>query len=237
MKMKSTTTIIILAVVLSLSIYSANAQTPILESEVILDKLRLNKGINGEETLQYSNLSGDPYLFKNFKKGKLVVYSGTKYDVNIRYDIFANAMHLENKGEVFAIIHPEKVMMLETDSLNFIFSKIIQSPDEKATNDGSYFILKADGKCRMLIKKNIRIQDSEPPILIEEAKPPKFVVTNDTYYLKLKDAGAVRVKNDKDLFSVLGEQEAALTKFIRSNKLKIKNVEDLAKIVTYYNSL
>ena len=103
--MKTTAVFFYMTFVFSICISSAQGQIPILESEAILDKLRLNKGINGVETLQYSNLSGDPYLFKDFKKGKLVVLSGAKFDVTIRYDIYANEMHLQNKGEIFAIIH------------------------------------------------------------------------------------------------------------------------------------
>ncbi len=231
------TTAVFFCVTFVFCISFAQGQIPILESEAILDKLRLNKGINGVETLQYSNLNGDPYIFKDFRKGKLVVLSGAKFDIAIRYDIYANEMHLQNKGEIFAIIHPEKVNRIETDSLTFIYSKFIKSPGEETTKDGSYFILQADGKCKLLIKKNMRIQDPEPPKLYQDAKPPKFVATSDTYYLKLKDASAARIKNEKDLFAVLGDQEAALDKFIRSNKLRIKNAEDLAKIVTYYNGL
>ncbi|MEI7524537.1 MAG: hypothetical protein WCJ95_09420 [Mariniphaga sp.] len=235
--MKTTAVFFYMTFVFSICISSAQGQIPILESEAILDKLRLNKGINGVETLQYSNLTGDPYLFKDFKKGKLVVLSGAKFDVTIRYDIYANEMHLQNKGEIFAIIHPEKVNRIETDSLTFIYSKLIKSQGEETTKDGSYFILQADGKCKLLIKKNMRIQDPEPPKLYQDAKPPKFVNTSDTYYLKLKDASAVRIKNEKDLFAVLGDEEKALSQFIHSNRLKIKNLEDLVKIVTYYNGL
>jgi hypothetical protein len=39
------------------------------------------------------------------------------------------------------------------------------------------------------------------------------------------------------LLSVLGDQKDALSRFIVSNKLGIKDIGDMVKIVSYYNSL
>lgn len=213
----------------------AYAQVPVDGSEILLDKLRLNKGINGEETTLYSNLNGDPYLFKDYEKGVLVVNSGTKFDVNVRYDIFANEIHLKDKEAEYAIIHPEKVKFIEVGGLKFIYSPYIKSATDKNTKEGGYFIVKADGACQLLIKKNLRIQDAEPAKLYQEPKPAKFIHTDDTYYVKLKDETAVRIRNEKELLDVLSDQKVALSKFIKSNRLGSKDVEDLYKIVTFYN--
>lgn len=97
--------------------------------------------------------------------------------------------------------------------------------------------MKADGKCKLLVKKNIRLQESEPPKLYQDAKPPKFILTKDTYYLKLKDESAVKIRNEKELLSVLGDQKGELSKYISLNKLDIKDVEDMSRIVSYYNGL
>lgn len=213
------------------------AQIPIVGSEELLDKLRLNKGINGIETVPYSNIKGDPYYFKDFQKGKLIVNTGQKFDVNIRYDIYANEMHLNSNNEIYAIIHPEKVKLIEVDSIKFIYSDYVKSPDDKTPGGGSYFILRAEGKCKLLVKKNIRIQDAEPSKLYQDAKPAKFILTTDTYYLKTGDNTAVRIKSKNDLIFVLGDKKDALLSFISSEKLGIKNIEDLVKIVSYYNGL
>ena len=50
-------------------------QLPIVGSEDILDKMRLNKGINGIETIPYANIKGDPYYFKDFQRKPYAVYS------------------------------------------------------------------------------------------------------------------------------------------------------------------
>lgn len=235
--MKITNVLIITILLFCLNLFSVHSQIPVLGSETMLNKLRLNKGINGIENILYSSIKGDPYIFKDFQKGKLIVTSGEKFDVNIRYDIYANEMHLKDNNEIYAIIHPEKVKLIEVDSLKFIYSGYIKSVGVETTNDGSYFIVKTDGRCKLLVKKNIRIQDAEPPKLYQDAKPAKFILTNDTYYFKLGDNSAVRISNKKELLSVLSDQKEALNRFISSNKLDVKNIKDIIRIITYYNGL
>lgn len=235
--MKHANRIIINTLLLSVFAFSGHSQIPVLGSESLLDKLRLNKGISGDVFTLYSNINGYPYLFKDFTKGKLVVNNGAVFNVNVRYDMYANQMHLKDKEDIYAITHPEKIMLIETDSLKFVYSRYVKSTGEETNKDSSYFILKTDGKCLLLIKKNIRIQDSEPPKLYQDAKPPKFIITNDTYYLKFKNISAVRIKNEKELLNVLNDQNQKMIKFIRTNKIGVKKIEDLVKVVDYYNGL
>ncbi len=233
------TSILISAAILVfiLSSNTAQSQVPVRDSELILERLRLNKGISGEETASYSDINGNPYLFQDFTRGVITVTSGQKTEANIRFDIYANEMHIKDRGDIFAIIHPEKMKFMEVDGLKFIYSKYIKSPGEESAKDGSYFILKSDGKCKLLVRKNMRIQDAEPPKLYQDAKPAKFIPTSDIYYLKLNDESAVKIKNEKELLSILADQREALSNYIRTNKFQVKEINDLEKIITYYNSL
>jgi len=212
------------------------AQVPVLGSETLLNKLRLNKGINGIESVLYADIKGDPFIFKDFMKGQLVIDTGEKIDVNVRYDTYADQMHLKDKDVIYAIIHPEKVKLIEVDSLKFIYSAYANSLAEETSKESSYFIMKTEGNCKLLIKKNIRIQDAEPAKLYVEAKPAKFIPTKDTYYLKLGDKPAIKIRNEKDLLSVLSDKKDKLSSLIKSNKLQINDINDLVKIVTNYNS-
>jgi hypothetical protein len=218
-------------------VVSGQSQIPMVGSEEILDKLRLNKGINGIESVPYSNINGDPYIYKDFETGKLTVITGEKYDVNVRYDIYANQIHLKTDNVIYAIIHPEKVSLIEAGNLKIIYSDYKKSAEEGTTDGSSYFIVKADGKCKLLIKKNIRIQDAEPAKLYQEAKPAKFILTEDTYYLKPGDKSAVRIKSKNDILNLLSDKKEALDSFITSNKIGVKKIEDLEKIVSHYNGL
>ena len=235
--MRSSKQLILLVCLFVFSLESINAQVEIPGTEFMLNKLRLNKGLEGIQSTLYKDIQGDPFIFKDFQKGELYIMSGEKATVNIRYDIYADQMHLKDSNMIYAIIHPEKVKQIEAGDYKFIYSVFVNSPGDDEPAMSSYFLIKTEGKCMLLIKKNIRVQDGEPAKLYQEAKPPKFVATADTYYLKPEGKSAVRIKNKKDLLNVLADKSDALDSYISSNKLGVKEIADLAKIVAYYNSL
>ncbi|MEI7830067.1 MAG: hypothetical protein WCI31_09870 [Prolixibacteraceae bacterium] len=235
--MKKICWFVLTAILLIVQISTSQSQVPVLGSETLLEKLRLNKGLTGPDGASYVDIVGDPYLFKNFTKGKLILTDGKTFDIIVRYDIYANQIHFKVKNEIFAIIHPENLTLIEADSLKFVYSKYVKSGGEDTSKDYSYFILKTDGVCKLLIKKQMRIQDAVPPQLYQEAKPARFILTNDSYYLKLQDKPAVRIRNEKELLIVLAARKDAIASFIHSNKLNAKEIEDIVKIVSYYNKL
>ncbi|MDP2336212.1 MAG: hypothetical protein Q8N05_07135 [Bacteroidota bacterium] len=235
--MKTTILFISFIFIFIIGTLSVHSQVTVTNSEILLDKLRLNKGINGTETATYSTINGSPFLNSEFVKGQITLISGEKSDANLRYDVYANEMQIKEKSEIFAIFHPEIVKVIEIDSLKFVYSIYLKTLGDENSKDASYFILKADGKCQLLIKKNMRIQDAEPAKLYQDAKPARFIPTKDTYYLKLKDENAVKIRNRKELLSVLGNQKESFSEFISLNKLSTNDIEDLFRIVSFYNGL
>lgn len=217
---------------------SLNAQQIWVEgSDIILDKLRLNKGIDGNVNGFYKEVQGDPFIFSDFREATLYVLPDKEYKVSVRYDIYADQIHLKNNDEIYAIIHPDRVELIDAGSYKFIYSKYLKYPGDDEPEQSSYFILKTDGKCSLLIKKNLRVQEAEPPKLYQEAKPAKFIPSGDTYFLKLEGMSAVRIRNKKDLLNILSGKSDALESYISSNKLNAKDIDDLVKIVTYFNTL
>lgn len=237
--MKKIKSILISFFFLIFSFYSVQSQSQIIVpgSEELLDKMRLNKSISGPEELLYSNIIGDPYLFKDFHQGKMTLNSGETYQLDLRFDIYANQMHMKYKDQVYAIIHQEKIASLIIGTEQFIYSNYLKSTDSESSPESTYFILGTDGKCKLLIKKNIRIQEAELPKVLQDAKPARFIHTNDTYYLKQENKPAIKIGNKNELLSVLDDHKDPMVQFINSNKLGIKKIEDLKKIVSYYNGL
>jgi hypothetical protein len=219
------------------SLAQVKSQVSVGRTDILLDQLRLNRGNEGNIGILYKDIEGDPYIFRDFQKGILYIEPEGKYNVKVRYDIFADQMHLKDSNMIYGITQPFRVKLIEAGNYKFLYSVFVDSPDDNEPTHSSYFVIKTEGKCRLLIKKSIRVQDAEPAKLYQEAKPPKFVVTADTYYLKTDGNSAVRIKNKKDLLAVLADKADAIDSYISSNKLGVKDSEDLAKIVSFYNSL
>ena len=216
---------------------AVNSQMIVPGSEAFLDKLRLNDGLKTITRGTYDAISGDPFLFKDFHEGELTLENGENCRLNMRYDIYGDQVHLENDGNIFGIIHPEKVALITIDTLRFVYCNYSRSPSGKPSDKGAYFILENEGKCKLLIRKNIRIQEAEPPRPYQDAKPARFINTSDTYYFKTGDDNAILVRNKNDVLSVLSDKKEAVKNFMNSSNLNVNKIEDLKRIASYYNNL
>jgi hypothetical protein len=223
---------------LLISVNSVNSQLVVVPgSETLLDKLRLNKGVQGIQYETYTTTVGDPFLYKKFHEGEIIFKNGETYKLNLRYDIYSDQVHLKDNDKIYGIIHPEALASISIDTLKLLYCNFVRSPADQSFEAG-YFILKTDGKCKLLVRKKIRIQDSEPPKGLQEARPSRFVAMDDAYYVKQEGKStAVRINGKKDLLTVLEDRKEEINRLIKSEKLKAKSEADLTKIVTFYNSL
>lgn len=221
---------ILLLSVINFCSFIAKGQSVVPGSDALLDKLRLNKALGNNE-VSYSSIDGNPFLFKDFKKAKLVLTSGENFDINVRFDLYGNTMHVLENGLVYAIGYPEKIKRVDVDTLTIIYSTYQKS------GTGSYFILKTEGECSLLIKRNIRLQDAELPKPYQEGKPARFIYKDDAFYLKLGEEPAALIRSKSDILLVLKNHEAEMNNYLSTNKVNIRKVEDLQKLIVYYNSL
>jgi hypothetical protein len=124
------------------------------------------------------------------------------------------------------------------DTLRFIYAGYLKSAKDIRSVEKSWFILEKDGKFRLLIRKNLRLQAVTPPKPYQEAgSPAKFIHTRDTYYIQPEGGNAVKIDNKKSLLDLMPDKNSRLSSFIKENNLDVKQVDDLAKIITFYNSL
>jgi hypothetical protein len=212
-------------------------QVYVERSDELLSKIRLSRNIAGIEKMTYADIKGDPFLYKDFTEGKLILNTGEIFKLDMRYDIYANQIQFKDNNEIFELLNADRLSGIIIDTLVFRYCYFLTSPGDESSAEPSFFIVKTDGKCSLLIRKNIRLQPAVLPQAYKEAQPAEFIHTSDMYYLKLQDKGAVRVSNKKELLNLLSDKKTEVEKFMNSKRLGVRNLDDLAKIVVYYNTL
>jgi hypothetical protein len=204
----------------------------------LLNRLRLNHTMKAREEVSYESIDGDPFLYRNLVPGSLTLSTGENIPLNFRYDIFKDEIQFGQKNEIYALINMESVSSVLIDTLRFVYTWYFKSSGDNGSIGNSWFILKKDGECSLLIKKNLRLQAATPPKPYqEEGSPAKFINTRDTYYLKLMGQSAVKIDSRRDLLDILADKKDELSGFIKAKGLDVKEVDDLVKIVSFYNSL
>lgn len=213
------------------------SQNVVSNSDFLLAKLRLNESMSGHKYETYDAIEGNPFLYKDFHSGELILKSGETYILEMRYDMYADVIHIKLNDRVFAVGYPEKLLRVVIDTVTFTYD-IIMRPDGKGiSGKGSYFIVSKDGRCQLLVNKNLRIEDPEPPKLLQDAKPARFIPQADNYYLRLEDGHALLINDRNDVLLLLSDKKEAVENFMETRDLGIRKIEDLAAIVDYYNGL
>jgi hypothetical protein len=224
------TTLLFLFVITSLK-----SQYVVQGAEDLRMNIRIYKGADVIEPLMYSKVKGDPFIFRNFRDAVITTSDGI-FNLEVRYDMYAEEMHFRDKEKIFTVEQKEKIQTIKTDSLTFIYSALVKTQG-KPDIDGAFFILLADGKCKLLMKKKYKLQDPELPRLYQDARPAEFIKLNDSFYVKKDDGAAVLIKVAGDLHPAMEDQKEAVTAYIKSNKTNFRKAGDLIKLIEFYNNL
>lgn len=185
---------------------------------------------------KYNDISGSPYLFEDWALGSAkTIDNAIKKDVQLKYDEIEDILIMKddnNKLLTFPVqvaeftINDPKSNSTRTFRSGFAVTKV--------NTDKSFFELIADGKVKLLKKNHKVISESKS----YSGAVNKSVSDGVKYYLVNTDNAPVAVKLDiKSIGALLPEKQTQLTEYAKTNKLNLKNQEDAAKLIAYYNSL
>lgn len=182
----------------------------------------------------YTDIKGSPYVFDDWSLGLVKMASGTTYkDLLLKYDQVANELIFQDKsGKSLGFADPvAEFKLIDKSNAYRLFRagfKAVDSNSEKTfyevLYDGSTVLLKDP-------KKNIvehRAYNSSTAV--------KSIVETPAYYVLLNGTLVKFKKDKKSILSVLGNS-AQLEKYIQDQKINLKNDEDLAKLMLYYDSI
>ncbi len=228
--------------ILSLSVIFAfinftYAQYDVKGIDDVLLKIRINKNINGVKNEHYQNIEGNPYMFDNFQAGTVKLKNGNSFVGMLQYDIYAGILYFKKNDTNYAIDLPNEIEYITLNESKLIYSNYIPAKPAKETTDSTYFEIVIDAKCQLLAKKNVSIKEGVQGNGIVLSTPTRFNKKNDTYYIKIDDKPAIEIKNNQSLIAIFEKKSNSIETFIEKENLSYKRVEDLKKIVNYYNTL
>ena len=179
-----------------------------------------------------ANLVGDPYLYPIYKKAYVKFGSGSTNSAvyEVKYDQLEDMLAVKGAGtEEYSFNDP--VVEFKFQDENRIFRSGF-APVGKAVEKSFYEVV-YDGKTKFLKRDaKVIIEGKE----YNSATITKKVESDVAYYIVKPDGKPVAVKaNEKSIVAELGKPE--LSKYIKENKLNLKDNADLVKLFTYYDSL
>ncbi len=184
----------------------------------------------------YEEVEGNPYVEEEFMEGVVVFKDSSKISkVFLRLNHNTDQIEFKEGDEILGFTKPEDLALASFGNRSFIYNryhigKKIQS---------GYFEVLASGYCKLLFRRESIIKREQvPPSEMSGGNYRDYFRTTEEYYLLLGAEPAKKViKSQKSVLKALAEEESSLKKYIADEGLKVKNDEDLVKLINYYNDL
>lgn len=182
-------------------------------------------------------VDGTPYLYDEFIAGTIATNDSLLYDnIFLRYNIYNDEMEfqLNVQNEVRIIGNPRDFLFFSINDKVFNYFTFV----EKNRPQHGYFEVLNQGRCFVLVRRNIVFAEREEARAYSDAKPPRFEKMQDQFYLKFGDKLPVRVRlRRRSILEVFDDKRHEINNFIRQERLSFRNVDDLVKVADYYNRL
>lgn len=183
------------------------------------------------EFLKYSEITGTPYLNKEFAPGKAACCNET---MPMRYDLYADQIEYSKEGKIYILLKQEPYSrILFKDSGTTL---ILADADQNGTP--VYLVLLNEGKEVSLLKKlSAKIETSQSNgngLSGRRSETSSFALNAPSYYLKVNNAYHP-IKSTKDVSDLFPGKEDAIKAYLKANKVKFNKEESLIKFVGFLN--
>lgn len=183
---------------------------------------------------RYKKIEGSPYLSEEFSTGSISLTSKRITNMNLRYNIYEG--HFEYKDEdIIKYIDPRRnrVDTVWLDGETYLYVSLEDGKQIKMT----YMKMVHGDGTRVLLNHKMLLTEPQESQGYVEAKPARFNRQQDLVFIQPTGSHALEFKGKKSLEDVFPNHHQQLSAYIKSEKLKLKKVEDIVKLCSYYDSV
>jgi hypothetical protein len=183
-------------------------------------------------------IKGNVYLDSSFRKTNIYLY---KTDATLnspsRYNLLHNEFEVETTAGVRSLtgaVVRQFILVKGNDSTRFVNGKDFLV--DGAPLEGFVGIL-AEGEATLA--KQIKVEIIKPSYnpSFEVGDRNTHLLQKPVFYVAKGEKELVRIKNAKSLVESFGDKKDIVSKYIKQNKLDMKEEADLVMTFNYYNSL
>lgn len=177
------------------------------------------------------------WAFELWHEGKVVLTTGDTLKGLVKYDMQQDIIQYNNQRGSVEAFSARKVLLFEIfDNTVNQYRQFFALPYNATTGYRApiFFELLAEGKMTLLSRETLEYRTYSSPYYFGSYSRQVLVYK---FYL-LEDSGKITefVGKKSDLLELMGKHADNVAAYMRENKLKIEDREDLTRIVVYYNS-
>lgn len=187
------------------------------------------KKVNKFENEDLEKTAHVRFLHQDYKKAYI---SKSTEVYNLRYNIYTDEMEYVNNENIYNLNKSENKII---DFFEIKAKYGVFNLDDKL----NYLLIKNSGKNSVLIKQIVEFDEGKKAVSQFDVKiAPKFYRKKDLIYIAFNNTTLKSVpKKNKSFYKLFEDKATLIKKYMSKQKLSHKKIDDLVKIITYYNSL
>lgn len=177
--------------------------------------------------------------FELWHDGKVVLESGDTLKGQVKYDLQQDLVQYTSKKGIIEAFSSRKILMVEIfDKLVNQYRQFYSLPYSTASGYRTpvLFELIGEGKLTVLCRERLEIQNTSNPYYYGGGFS-RTVLINKFYLLKENGTIDDLSIRKSDFMELLGKHADQINDYMKDNKLRLDEKQDLIKIIAYYNSL
>ncbi len=178
-------------------------------------------------------IEGPVYVGADWPSGTIVLRNGGVIDTYLlRYNLLSDQMQFIAGKDTLAFASPQELNTISFAGHTFVYDAF---QCENTIRQG-YFELIVPGKNKLLLKRSVTYQIPDEKKL-SDASATKYLI-DECYFISKPGTPASKVLcNRKNVLLFLDKHQNEIEEYLRITGNKVRNPEDLKKLVAYYNSL
>ena len=187
----------------------------------------------------YINIAGTPFLFDTWKYGILEINEKDVFsNVQLRLDLLGQQVHLKKTDGNEVIINPgavKKITLFDsTGTVPALYFFECGFPSIDNQNANNFYQILCRGKIEFLKSQRKAVKEEKDSFSGEIKK--EFASYEDYYFFDKNKLQ--RLKRDKtSILNMMKDKNDNIESFVQANKISFKSIDDIKKLVDYYNSL
>ena len=177
------------------------------------------------------------FAFELWHDGKVITTNGDTLRGMIKYDFQQDLIQFNNRRGSIEALSARKVLFYEIfDSTIKDYRQFFSLPYSTLGGYRApvFFELLIEGKMTLLLRESLEYRTYSSPYYL--GSYTRLVVVNKFYLLDERGNINEFVGKKNDLLNLMGRYGKTVDAYIKENRYKIEDKEDLLKIVEYYNS-
>ncbi len=178
-------------------------------------------------------IDGNPYFNEDWKKGTVKFLNGDEFKVeSFKYDVNLERLLFLKEDVVYYIPNKEDIEKFTIGTSNFIYSKY-----DNINKQTFFEVLSESNEIKLLKRYKCVYVEGKKGDGIAPGTNDKYCI-NKSYYIKIANDPAIKYKLKKnEVLQLMSDKKELVEKYIKENKLKFKNENDLIKLFEFYFTL